>query len=435
MKYYLRNFVRISTAIILCFNLSACITEQSTTNLELISEHKWSADKIDNLKQFILPDNFLLPDSNTNNSFLSNKSAAILGGNIFFDKSFSANNQISCASCHKPEQYFTDGLKTAKGILPTSRNTPTIVGVSKNQWFFHDGRSDSLWSQALGPLENAKEHGATRSFYAHNLFKNKELKVKYENIFGNLPDITNLKRFPLNAGPVKDLKPNKAWMDMADEDKQIITNIFVNIGKSIATYEQYLKPSKSRVDYYIEHLVDGKPQLLNETLSANEARGLRLFTGKANCTICHFGSTYSDSEFHNIATVGIENKPYDWGRYNGVKELLKSEFNCRSKYNDSNNKQCDELKYISLDSHEAMASFKTPSLRNVSKTSPYMHDGQFADLASVVAHYDNADKLILGKKDLLPVTLTKQNQSDLVAFLKALDSDIQPIPNWLKTPK
>lgn len=421
--------LRILKLSLLCFFLSSCMQEK--TEEKVAAEHKWTPNQISVLKQFIFPSKAAEKDAT--NRVVDNKSAAILGKSIFFDKRFSSNQKISCASCHQPALYFTDGLKTAKGIEPTSRNTPTIVNASESHWFFHDGRSDSLWSQALGPLENIKEHGGNRSLYAHTVFNDPKLKQLYEKVFHKLPDLSNHNKYPLNAAPINNTPLINTWEKMHQKDRELITTVFVNIGKSIAAYEQFLKPGSSRVDNYIKNLVSSNHSNLNKILSTNEANGLRLFIGKANCTICHIGPTFSDSEFHNIATVGIENKPYDWGRYNGAKEVLKSEFNCKSKYNDSKDTKCDELKYISIDAHETMASFKTPSLRNVSKTAPYMHDGQFADLASVMVHYDDADKLVLGNKDLLAVELSKQNQSDLVAFLNALDSEILPLPKWLKS--
>ena len=417
------------TVVFVSFVILVSCKPSNEIQLQVPVEHSWSEYKIVLLQQFLLPTNNKIDDQT--NAVSDNRLAASLGKEIFFNKNFSTNKSVACASCHQPDKYFTDGLKSAKGIELTSRNTPTIVGVAQSQWFFHDGKADTLWSQALGPLENKKEHGSNRSYYAQVIFNNETLKSAYERVFKVMPDISDVKRFPLNAGPVEDINASKAWEAMDASDQKTITDIFVNIGKSIAAYEQYLQPSRSRVDDYIDKLSSGKTSELDSTLSVNEANGMRLFIGKANCIICHFGSSFTDSEFHNVATVDINNKPYDWGRYNGVKQLLSSEFNCRSQYNDAKDDKCEELKYTSSDAHETMASFKTPGLRNVSKTAPYMHDGQFNDLASVLAHYANPDKLILGKKDLLPTTLSKQNQSDLVAFLKALDSKLRPLPVWL----
>ena len=369
------------------------------------------------------------------NKVSSDKEAAVLGHHLFFDKHLSSNNKISCASCHKPELYFSDNLTPAKGIGATTRNTPSIVGADHSNWYFHDGRADSLWSQALGPLENAQEHGGNRSLYAHYVYNNAMLRAQYERVFGLMPDISDLSLFPKNAGPVNDSKAFKNWQNMAAKNKQIITRIFVNIGKSIAAYETKLQPAASRVDQYIKAVMVNDKENISKKLNKSEATGLRLFTSKANCILCHNGPMLTDSAFHNVATVDINNKPYDLGRYEGAKQVLKGEFNCRSQFNDNKNASCDELKYISLDQHETIASFKTPGLRNVSKTGPYMHDGQFKRLDEIIDHYNKPDKLILGQKDLLIINLTDQDKIDLVAFLKALDSGIDADSRWLSAPQ
>ena len=105
-----------------------------------------------------------LPDD-PGNRFADNPAAAELGQQLFFDPRLSANGRVSCATCHVPQNHFTDGRPVARGIGETSRNTPTILGIAYSPWFFWDGRSDSLWSQALGPMESAVEHGSNRIHY------------------------------------------------------------------------------------------------------------------------------------------------------------------------------------------------------------------------------------------------------------------------------
>ena len=97
--------------------------------------------------------------------------AAVLGQQIFFDTRFSAKGEVSCATCHQPDNLFTDGLPRAEAIGTTDRHTPTIVGTAYSPWFFWDGRRDSQWAQALSPMESAVEHGGSRSQYAHIVFE------------------------------------------------------------------------------------------------------------------------------------------------------------------------------------------------------------------------------------------------------------------------
>ncbi len=100
------------------------------------------------------------------NRVADDPAAAALGEAIFFDERFSANGQVSCATCHEPERAFTDGLARGRGIGETPRSTMTVLGTAYSSWLFWDGRKDSQWAQALGPLENAAEHGGNRGMYA-----------------------------------------------------------------------------------------------------------------------------------------------------------------------------------------------------------------------------------------------------------------------------
>ena len=331
------------------FTLTSCTEKSDEVNSKTSANanygiHHWNAQQILTLKQLSIS-SLNLPEDKSNHAILKQESAS-LGHDIFFDQRFSSNNKVSCASCHQPDKYFTDGLKTAQGINNTLRNTPTIVGASHNNWFFHDGRSDSLWSQALGPLENAAEHGGNRSLYAHLVFNDPRLRQQYDKVFGTMPDISDLSRFPENAGPVKNTHANNNWQLMTPADQQTITQIFVNIGKSLASYEIRLQPDKSRFDEYVDALIANDSEKIKNTLNKNEVTGLRLFMTKAKCILCHNGPLFTDKVFHNIGSVQTTEKPYDLGRYEGAKKVMKSEFNCRSQFNDNKNDNCDELKYI-----------------------------------------------------------------------------------------
>ena len=96
------------------------------------------------------------------NKVAGNPDAARLGHQLFFDKRFSGNGDVACATCHQPDKYFTDGKVLAVGMGITSRNSPTIVGTAYHPFLFWDGRADSQWMQALGPMESVVEHGGNR---------------------------------------------------------------------------------------------------------------------------------------------------------------------------------------------------------------------------------------------------------------------------------
>ena len=337
--------------------------------------------------------------------------------------------------CNNPGLYFTDGLEVARGIDTVNRNAPTIVGASYNTWFFHDGRADSLWSQALGPLEDRQEHGGSRTQYAHMIYNDPDYRASYEKLFGKMPDLSDNKRFPAAAGPVLDRNLLRAWKAMTEEDQKTITTVFVNIAKSIAAYERLLKPAPSRFDNYVEAVLDNDSEKMDELMSQDEAAGLKLFVGKANCWLCHNGPLLSDLGFHNVATPPVNVKRYDFGRQKGFRHVKKSPFNCRGEYNDAKDKSCDELKYIEFHEEETKAAFKTPSLRNVSKTAPYMHSGQYKTLSDVMKHYAKPPSTKVGMSDLLPVELNDKELEQLEAFLLTLDSPIDADPKWLKAPE
>src|SRR4029079_14549902 len=122
--------------------------------------------------------------------------AAELGHQLFFDTRFSANGKIACSTCHLPALNFQDGKPLANGVGTTNRRAMTIVGTAYSPWFFWDGRKDSQWAQALGPMESAVEHGGTRTLYASVV--SQAYRREYEQLFGALPSLASL---PLSAGP------------------------------------------------------------------------------------------------------------------------------------------------------------------------------------------------------------------------------------------
>ena len=404
----------------------------------LATEVNWSAQEMAMLKSLWIGSN--KPDKDLSNAIVENPVAISLGHKLFFDTRFSANGKISCSSCHKPDKFFSDGIDIGEGLKKVSRNTPTIVGASQNTWFFHDGRNDSLWSQAMGPLENPLEHGGNRNQFAHIINSDPELRNEYIQLFGTLPNISNIKRFPMHAGPVKNKSTLNSWQGMKKPDQKIITDIFVNIGKVIAAYETLLQPAPSRFDKYVNALLKNNQSEMDKQLTEKEVKGLKLFINKGNCTTCHSGSMFSDNGFHNISVQPRIKGKFDWGRYTGAKQVVNSPFNCRSEYNDApknqGDKPCDELKYIIMDRHETFGAMKTPSLRNVSKTAPYMHAGQYKTLRDVLKHYNDLPPLTNRQSELfLNLNLNEEELDQLEAFLHTLDSSIATDTALLSKPK
>jgi len=400
---------------------------------ESVLSQQWSKQELATIRSLWI-DNLPTLLANSGNRVADNADAAEFGQKIFFDKRFSANGRVACASCHKPELYFTDGLKVSQGIGTAKRNSPTIVGASYSAWFFRDGRADSLWSQALEPLEDRQEHGGSRSQYAQIIYNDPAYRASYEKLFGAMPDLSDKARFPAYAGPVKSRRLLKAWKSMSDKDQKAVTLVFVNFAKAIAAYERLLKAAPSRFDNYVKAIVNSDNAKMNQLMSVDELAGLKLFVSKANCMICHNGPMLTDFSFHNIATPPTSTKRYDWGRNKGARKVKKSEFNCRGEYNDTKNKQCPELDYIVFHKEETAAAFKTPSLRNVSKTAPYMHAGQYKTLSDVMKHYADPPSTKVGTSDLLPVKLNKTELAQLEAFLLTLDSPVDANLKLLRAP-
>ena len=137
---------------------------------------------------------------------------------------------------------FTDGLETSIATGVSKRNAPSLIGSSYSPWFYWDGRKDSLWSQALSPLEDPAEHSGNRSFYSRILFSDELYKKSYEEIFGPMPDLNDSIRFPQMVGPFQTQENQKVWQGMRSEDRMAINQVFSNIGKALAAYQQLLVP-------------------------------------------------------------------------------------------------------------------------------------------------------------------------------------------------
>jgi len=356
--------------------------------------------------------------------------AADLGQRIFFDTRFSANGKVSCATCHLPGKQFQDGTPLAKGVGTTDRRTMTIVGTAHSPWQFWDGRKDSQWAQALGPLESAVEHGGNRTQYAH--LAAAHYRADYEALFGPLPDLGSL---PAHAGPVPDPAARAAWDGMRAADRDTVSQVFANLGKAIAAYERKLMPGASRFDAYVEASAKGDVNTMDITLTRDEEAGLKLFIGKANCVQCHNGPLLTNNDFHNTAVPQAAGLAPDTGRLSGVRQLLADEFNCLGRYSDARPEQCGELRFLATDSEAQRRQFRPPTLRGVSERAPYMHAGQFASLAEVLNHYNRAPAAPQGHSELKPLGLTRTELSQLAAFLGTLDAPVNAEARWIEAPR
>ena len=353
---------------------------------------------------------------------LQNEKAVAFGKDLFFEIRLSANKKISCATCHDPQKSWTDGSPLAQGLSQTKRHTPSLWNISYNRWFFWDGRADSPWSQALLPIESEHEMGSNRNTVVRLIAEDELLRKKYEVVFGKIGDFSDLEKFPTEASPLGNESQRTAWAGMEQANQEKVNQVFSNLGKAIAAFESKIISKDSPFDRFVKNYKKG---VFSEqpVLSAAAINGLRIFVGKGNCVSCHAGPNLTDNEFHNIR---LKQDPYnlDPGRYDGIDFVKTFEFNGLSKYSDDPKKAV--VKYLNK-IPRTWGEFKTPSLRNVSLTAPYMHDGRFESLEEVLHHYSTFENAAPpdhhAESILQALHFSKQEINDLIAFLKTLEDD------------
>ncbi|MRG96627.1 cytochrome-c peroxidase [Polyangium spumosum] len=338
-----------------------------------------------------------LPPSH-GNTFADDPRAAALGRRLFFDAGLSATGRVSCASCHDPARYFTDGRPRAVGRGEGPRNTPSLLVAPHYPFLAWDGRKDSVWSQALGALLDEREHAISVDAAARRV---KEVHGEaYEVAFGPLPDLA----------------------DPAARER-----VFVHAGKAIEAYlRDVARLEPSPFDHYVAALLAGDPSGGGH-LSAPAVRGLRVFLGEARCVACHHGPLLSDREFHAIGLPPAFGAPArDEGRARGITRLDADPYRCGARWSDTSD--CPSLRFLDRRSPDHVAAFRTPSLRNVERTGPYMHGGQIGSLEDVVDHYRVlSHEPRVGRRDVLLLPLPRAVRTDdLVAFLRSLTSPPPP---------
>lgn len=349
------------------------------------------------------------PDPDPSNAVADDPVAAGIGATFFEDTGLSPDG-VGCTTCHAPGLAFTDGLSVGHGVADVLRNTPTLLGAAHQRWMFWDGRADSLWAQALGPIESLLEMNATRLYVAHRIAVVHERS--YEAVFGALPDLSDPVRFPAEGGP-----GDPAYDAMSPEDRATIEGILANVGKAIAAYERTLRPPETDFDRYLAGDM--------EAMSAEARDGLLRFM-ESGCAQCHYGPTLSNGAFHAIAMPG--SIAGDRGRIDALAPLRASVFRRDGIYSD------DPTATFRLGSIDALperthGAFRTPPLRALSLTAPYGHGGTFATLAEVVDHYaevrsapPSSDLRIEGALDprVPGFHVTDAERDAMVAFLSAL---------------
>lgn len=377
------------------------------------------------------------PPADPTNRVADDPRAARLGQALFYDTRLSADGRIACATCHEPTRAFTDGRAVAVGIGTGTRNVPTIRNVVHQRWFFWDGRADSAWSQALHPLEDPLEMGTDRRAILRVIGSDASMRSEFEALFGALPPLERIERNERNE------RGERSGLDEHDARAAdvAVDRAFAGVGKALAAYERSLTGGDSEFDRFVAALRAGDaPGIARYPLAAR--RGLALFVGRADCRACHAGPLFSDGEFHDVGvparagTAGAA-AARDPGRRAGIELLRADPFRSSGAYSDApDGERAREVEDL-VTGPERHAQMRTPSLRNVARTAPYMHAGQFATLRDVVTFYSTrAGAAPTGhhvESILRPLDLAPGEIDDLIAFLGTLD-DAEPPSELLRAP-
>ncbi len=394
------------------------------------------------------------PPADPSNRVADDAAARAFGQRLFFEPAFSGrllegdndgssatlgqqgdSGRVSCAGCHLPGAGFVDTrsphAQVSLAAQWTLRKSPSLLEVAYAPLYNWDGRRDAIWNQALGVMESNREFNSGRLFVAEQLFRLH--RVEYEAIFGPLPALDDASHFPQltndSAGCVevntskgskfvcRGLPGDAADYDgMLPADQAQVSVSAANAGKALEAYVRQLSCGASRFDAWLDG--DGA------ALSVSEQRGAALFVGRGGCVTCHSGSRLSDGAFHNVGlspalvAVAIQDTD-DRGAALGVEQALADPTSSSGSLSDG-----DRHALPSAASPELEGAFRTPSLRCNASHPSFMHTGQLATPAQVVAFFDRGGDgagHYPGTNELVPLGLSDAEQADLVTFLGALE--------------
>lgn len=318
---------------------------------------------------------------------VSGKPLAIaLGRQLFFDPRMSPVGYIACVSCHAPDRAFADLKPRAHGLADLERNTIALANLRQQRLYGWAGSSDSLWLASLRPILDPREFDGNPATVARVFQRDEELARCYRRVFG----VT----------------------DSRNDERTL-----VNVAKALAAFVETLQTGRTPFDEYRDAIVRGGTPPASYPAAAE--RGLRLFIGRANCISCHAGANFSDGRFHDVgAPPPIAPTRRDPGRAEGARLLLESRFNLHGPYSDAPRVAHAPRAQLTT-ARNQIGEFRTPSLRNVAVTGPYMHNGRVESLSDAVRqHAQDAD-------------LSDTDVAALVAFLLTLtdrDGERRPVP-------
>lgn len=292
-----------------------------------------------------------------------------LGKKLFFDRRLSGDGTMSCVTCHDPEQGYSDGLEISLNYPTTRnwRNSPTLLGVAFQKFLFHDGRATTLEDQALFPMMSAFEMNQNLDFLEEEIRSVPEYVAEFTEVFGD-EDVTRER-----------------------------------IAMALAAFERTLVSRDAPLDRFLNGDVNA--------LSPAARKGYEIFTGKGKCAECHHGVNLADDRFHALqvrenpehltdpriaATRRFVAKVYHFEEYRTLNE--------------------DPGRYLITKEQKDWKAFKTPTLRDIARTTPYMHNGIFATLDEVIEFFNAGGGK--GNTVLNPLQLTIAEKEQLKIFLE-----------------
>ena len=292
-----------------------------------------------------------------------------------------------------PYRGWADGRPRALGLADGDRNTPTLLDVARQRWFSWDGRADSVWSQSLKAIVDPREMGADAEHVAR--------------LMRTDPTLACLHARRASAAPPAGGRPSARSSTRARRSRRS-SRPCAPAGRrstSSATPSPGATPRPPRA------------------IPIAARRGARLFV-RHQCGVCHVGPAFTNGEFHDVGVPhALGGGRVDAGRFEGVKRLRADPFNLLGPWNDDRTGVAAiKTRHVEA-THASFGQFKTPTLRNLGRTAPYMHDGRYATLREVVVHYSELDMERIhthGEQLLRPLKLSPQEIDDLVAFLESL---------------
>ena len=332
----------------------------------------------------------LVPDPSNR---VSGKSEAVaLGERLFFEPRLSGTGSVLCATCHVPFRGFQDGRRRGVGLEEVDRNTPSVLDVRFSRWFGLDGANDSLWAQSIRPLLDPREMRSSAAHVAGFIRSNRFFSSGYERVFEKKPSL---------------------------DDEEVL----VDVGKALAAYQETLVSGRTPFDDFRDALERNDAEGMAR-YPAGAQRGLKIFVGKGNCSVCHFGPRFTNGEFADIGVSFFAGSgKVDPGRHGGIGKLKESSHNLLGRFNDDPSRSsATSTRHVERQQRN-FGEFRVPGLRNVARTAPYAHNGSLATLPDVVKFYSELNEERLhadGEKILKPLKLSAEEIQDLVSFLESL---------------